>query len=494
MDQTAPGSNYQPPWMEVNPVGQTPPVSSPQQAAQPDVTTDIQVPPAAPTTTEPPPQVPDPPLTQIPPFKKIIPFVLVAVAILILAFVIRTIVSQKSSNVQSGSKTTGKQITLTYWGLWENQEVIAPLISDYKKQNPNITVNYVFQSAKDYRERLQSSLASGKGPDIFRIHNTWVPMFKSQISQVPEGLVDWTDYYPATDDLKISNKYYAIPLGFDTLALYYNVDLFSQKGVKPPTDWIDLRDTAIALRSPASGPIDIGGIALGTTSNVDNWSDILGLMFMQNGVDLANPTGKFAEETLKFYTMFSQTHHVWDASLPSSVYSFATGKVAMIIAPSWRVFEIKEINPKLNFATAPVPQLPGAKVAWATYWAETVSQTSANQVAAWDFLKFLSQPENLKKLYTYESQTRLFGEPYPKKSMAQNLTGDPLVGAFINQAAYAKSWYLCSRTHDNGINDRMIKYFEDAVNGVIQGKSATEALSQTAAGVSQIITQYQISK
>jgi len=50
--------------------------------------------------------------------------------------------------------------------------------------------------------------------------------------------------------------------------------------------------------------------------------------------------------------------------------------------------------------------------------------------------------------------------------MAGLLSTNNLIIPFITQASQAKTWYLCSRTYDNGINDRMIKYFEDAVNGI----------------------------
>jgi len=63
---------------------------------------------------------------------------------------------------------------------------------------------------------------------------------------------------------------------------------------------------------------------------------------------------------------------------------------------------------------------------------------------------------------------------------------------FINQANKAQTWYLCSRTFDNGLNDRMIKYFEDAVNGVNGGSSPEDMLSTTAQGVSQLLSQYGI--
>ena len=473
------GPGYKPPWMEQAPVSPSPvpppPVNgSPANAGE----------------------VPNEPSPNIAParsiFGKIIPFAAIAILVLVIFFVARLILTKKGNLFQPGSSPVAnqnnKEVTLTYWGLWESDQVMAPILAEYKKDHPKVTINYVFQSSKDYRERLQSALAAGKGPDIFRIHNTWLAMFKTELAPVPDNLVDWSDYYPAVSSLKLMDKYYAVPLEIDTLALYCNNDLLKAAGKEPPTSWKELRETALVLRTAANNKIQIGGIALGLTANVDNWSDILALMLMQNGVDLTRPSGKLAEDTLSFYTRFSAVDGVWDATLPSSVYAFATGKVAMIFAPSWRAFEIKEVNPNLNFRTVPVPQLSGTQITWASFWAEAVSAKASDSQAAWDFIKFLSQKETLKKLYSLETKVRLFGEPYPLKSLASQLETDPIVGAFVKQAPYAKSWYLSSETHDNGINDRMIKYFEDMVNA---GGTA-ESLTQLSNGVSQILNQYQL--
>lgn len=484
-------SQFQPPWMTVPPQTVD---SQPPSAATP------------PSFVSPPPDTsPDTPpvdnssnldLVTASPFRKIVPFLAVAIVIILVVFLLKTILTKKGQGLQLISGKKSQEATLTYWGLWEPQEVIQPLLTAYKKEHPEVTVNYVFQSSEDYRERLQSAIVAGKGPDIFRLHATWLPMFlnQSQLSAVPDSLVDWNDYYPVVGNLKVKGQYYALPLGFDTLALFYNTDLFTAASLSPPTTWEGLRNAASKLVvKDESGRIQVAGIALGTTNNIDNWSDILGLMMLQNGADLANPTDNFAAGALKFYNLFYRSSRVWDETLPPSTYAFATGKVAMIIAPSWRVFEIAEINPKLNFKIIAVPQLTEDKnlrVAWASFWAEAVAQTSPNQAAAWEFLKFLSRPENLKKLYSNQSQIRLFGEPYPLKSLAKELEEHPLAAAFVKQGVYAKTWYLCSRTHDNGINDRMIKYFEDAVGSVNRGSSAESALQQAASGIKQVLNQY----
>lgn len=387
---------------------------------------------------------------------------------------------------------TPPAITLTYWGLWEPQSILTDLIKEFQSQNPSITVNYVQQSPKDYRERLQSALARNQGPDIFRFHNTWVPMLKDELAPVPANLVDQSQLYPvAKKDLIRSGNVLGVPLMFDGLALYYNQDLFSAAGKTPPATWEDLRQIAVDLTvKDAQGKIQIAGVALGTTRNVDFWPDIFALMLLQNGADPGNPTNKLAEDALTFYTIFALQDKVWDDTLPASTYAFATGKVAMYFGPSWSVHAIKETNPQLKFATVPVPQLPNTHVTWASYWVEGVAQKSPRREAAFKLLDFLSRKDNLVKLYTETSKIRAFGEPYPRIDLAATIKNDPLVGSFVAQANDAQSWYLASRTFDNGLNDRIIKYYEDALNALVQGKTATEVLQTASQGIKQILSQY----
>lgn len=395
--------------------------------------------------------------------------------------------------------TPTEEINLTYWGLWEEENLFSGMIADYEKTHPKVKIAYLRQSSREYRERLQSALARGEGPDIFRFHNTWVPMLKNELASIPANVFDAASFeatfYPvARSDLRWGNSYVGIPLEIDGLGLYINSDLFRAAGKSPPASWDELRRMAIELTvRDSQGQIQIAGVALGRTENVDHWSDILALMMLQNGVDFANPVGDLAEDALTYFTIFSQTDRVWDKTLPPSTLAFAGGKLAMYFGPSWATFEIKRINPQLNFEVVPVPQLPETNITWASYWVEGVSKKSSHQEAAWEFLKYLSSKEVLQKLYQTASQTRLFGEPYSRVDMGSLLETQPYVGAYLKQAPSARSWYLASRTFDNGINEKIIKYFEDAVNSVNQGKTAAEALKTAAQGTAQILAQYGLS-
>ena len=445
-----------------------------------------------------PPVVP-PPITTPPPPKKAFPKLLIFALLAIILAAVGALILPKLF----GGMGKGGQVNLTWWGLWEDASTVTPLIAEYEKANPKGKIQYVSQSQQDYRERLTNALAKGTGPDIFRFHNSWVPMFAKELDFVPASVMSASEYaqafYPvASSDLTSGTGLVGIPLEYDGLLLYINEDIFAKTGKAPPATWDDLRQTAISLTTKdEQGVITQSGVALGRTENIDHWQEILGLMMLQNGVDLTKPTGKLAEDAINFFTLFSSVDGIWDATLPPSTTAFAAGKVAMYFAPSWRTFEIRQQNPNLKFKTVAVPQLPKSNpnepdVTYATYWAEGVWARSENKAEAWKFLKFLSSKDSLEKMYQNASKQRLFGEPYPRVDMAGLLTQDPILGPLVTQAPDASSWYLASRTFDGttGINSQLSKYFEDAVNSVNAGNPAAKALETVAAGVSQVLSQY----
>jgi len=392
-----------------------------------------------------------------------------------------------------------KDITkITYWGLWEPKSVINGLIAEFEKSHPTIKVDYQQQSITDYRQRLQSALASGQGPDIFRFHNTWLPMLKSDLASVPLTTIEETgladDYYPTVkESLFSAGNYYGLPLMIDTLALYYNKEIFDQAGLRPPTTWDEFRQTASLLTiRDENGHVQQAGAAMGNASNVDHWSDILALMILQNEGRLQGPYDNAAAKALEFFMVFSKEDQVWNNTLPASTRAFAGGKLAMYFAPSWRIINLRELNPDLDFSITTMPQLPGAQPkAWASYWAEGVSNRSPHQEETWQFLTFLSRKESLEQLYKAGSQVHYVGELYPRKSMAPLLNSDPLLSPFIKQASYAVSWYLCSNTGDNGINDNIRQYFGDAINRSLTGHSA-ELEKTVQSGVSSVLSKYRI--
>lgn len=389
--------------------------------------------------------------------------------------------------------------SLTYWGLWEPEEVMQTIIEDYKKDHPNIEITYKQQSTVQYRERLQAAIERGEGPDIFRFHNTWLPMFKKQLAPIPDNVMtaeefQKTFYAVAQDDLLMDGKFYGIPLYIDGLLLYYNKNLLSSVGISnPPSTWQEFEDyTARITVKDGFGRIQTSGAAMGLAENVEHFSDVLGLIMYQNGVKFPDLTSQEAVQALTYYTLFAQKpNNIWDELQDNSIVAFAGGKVGFIFAPSWQVFEIKQLNPSLNFGVAPVPQLGGATpVAWASYWVEGVSNKSSNSQAAYEFLKYLSSKDVMTKLYSEQAKLREFGEAYSRTDLASTLEGNEFLAPVLVQAPDMRSWYMASRTNDNGIDDRIIKYFENAVSSVKNGSSPAGAMDTAARGVKEVLDEY----
>ncbi len=424
-----------------------------------------------------------------------------------------------------------KDVKLTYWGLWEDSAIYDDVIKEYQKNNPHVTITYKKMTPEDYLIKLLTQSKNKVGPDIFRFHNTWLPQLREVVSPLPESIMSNQEFektfYPThARDLKIDKYYYGIPLEIDGLVLIYNDSLFKLAGIdKPPVLWDDLIGSSdsyvnrLTIKDP-DGKITQSGIALGTSSNIEHFSDIFGFMLLQNVLSqkdasklsreeiwaiLKNLNTPEARSIFQEYVSLSEApDNVWDVDMPNSINAFIQQKVAMIIAPSWEVINIKSANFDIPVKVAPLPQVPQdpsvkpVNIAFGSYWAEGVSKFSENQLEAWKFLKYLSQKETLIKLYEKQKAQRLFGEPYPRVDMADLLIKDEYLGPVIQQANYYYSLPIASRTfdgganHTGGMNDDIINYLNDAINKAVAGAGYTEPLKTAQSGIEQIYTKYKI--
>lgn len=464
------------------------PIEPPPEAGEP------KAPPAPQPATPPPP----PPLTSQPASR---PPILGIVGKLFIGIIVIVLIAFLGTNIFSFIKgrQAPKTVTLTYWGLWEDKNIMATVISDFEREHPDIKVDYQKRDIKQYRESLKARLASGQGPDIFRFHNSWLPMFNADLLPLPKNVLGENpekDFYPVvSNDLKIGGAYFGIPLEIDTLSLFINTSLLKQANVDDPKTWNDIQTIAPLLTvKDSNDKIKTAGVALGTYDNISHASDIIALMFAQNGVNMHDikKTSLNAQDALLFYTSFTKgKNQIWDSSLDSSLLAFSKGSLAMFFGYSWDIFTIRALAPDLTFKVLPVPQLsPDSKVTLASYWVEGVSKKSKNQKAAFEFLAFLTKKETLQKLYSETSKSRLFGEPYARVDLADSLKDNPYLWVVISQAKNATSTYFASDTYDNGLNSELNQYLGDAVRALVGNTSADTAVKSLIKGVEQVFTKY----
>ena len=402
------------------------------------------------------------------------------------------------------SRETGteEEASLTYWGLWENENTMNVIIDEFEKNHPNITVQYIKQDPVKYTEKLKAQLGTETGPDIFRFHNTWVPLFKSDLLPLPQEVISAENfkdaYYPViVDDLASEGPIYGIPLGIDTLALFINPEITRDFDV--PKDWDEFSNVASSVTViNGAGEIETAGAALGTLENVNHAPDILSMMMVQGGADLYGEVDSARSQqamasALEFYRSFARGQaRVWDSSLEPSIEAFAKEKLAMYFGYSWDIFQIRSLNPELQFEVHPVPGLAGGEsISVASYWVEGVSAKTPHQDAALKFMNFLSKKETLLKLYEAQAKTREFGELYPMTSLQELLAENTLVYPFVSQAENAQSTYFVSDTHDTTINRQMNGYLTGAIKTIIDENTSAETAVETLTnGITTIRQQY----
>lgn len=384
-----------------------------------------------------------------------------------------------------GNNVPSTPVTLNMWGLWENPDVMHKMIAKYQESHPNVTINYDDRSIMkpdDYRDRVFNSVQGATDADIIVVHNSWVSRLKDSLAPMPSTLMDANTYastfYPvAADSAVVDGKVYAVPFYYDGLALVYNKKHFRDIGqTEPPTAWEEFRRLALQLTVKGPSGLVRGGAAIGTSTNVDFFSDILGLMWSQAGVAIPNELdSKPAQDALSFYTNFAKEDQVWNSTMPEAATAFANEQVSMMFAPAWLVSDIVAARPNLEIGVAPVPQArPSSPVTWASFWMEAVPASSKNAATAWDFLNYMSQEEQQLQFFNENTAVRKLASPYSLVSLSGQLSADPYLGAYVNTAPYAKSGIMVSRAG----NKTQIELLKTAVTSVLGGETPEAALKK----------------
>lgn len=403
---------------------------------------------------------------------------------------------------------TKEPITLEYWRLWDDSSLFDEFIKEYQSEHPNISIEVKKIEIKPgydvyaYQRDIIKLIADGAGPDMFMIHNTWLPYQINQIQELPAGLMttkQYKDIFPdvVQQDFIDNNKVYALPFGIDNLMLYYNTDIFSEKKIKtPPRTLQELVDLVPKLTERDSrGRIIRSAIPLGGAEGIPRASDILSAFMMQYGVEMtsadhstatfnlptpnSNPPFFGGQEALAYYTQFanpaSAVYTYTDAKdsagnrvFPSDVQAFMEGKAAMMINYSYQVANIRQFAPKLRFDTTTLPQRQlQDPVTTANYWGETVSKTSKHPNEAWDFIRFMSQRSVQSRF------TKAAGYVSARKDLSDSMSGRRYYGAVASQIPYTKTWYRKNTPEIEAI-------FAQMINNVVKDKLSPSVAIDTA--------------
>lgn len=421
-------------------------------------------------------------------------------------------------------KTKGDayKVDLEVWVIFDEQQDYGDIVEAWNRTNPFIgQVKFKRFPVDTYKQDLLDALAAGRGPDIFMIRNSWLPSFQDKVAPAPDWMIDQRVYKQnfldivSNDFIGEDGKIYAAPLSVDSLALYYNKDLFNAAGIAaPPTTWEAFQEDVMKLtRVDAFGEVQTAGAALGgwditasRTGNINRATDVLlALMsqkqaFSEKGrLDLGTSAAQGATD---FYMQFSSgqsPYYTWNPRQHYSIDAFSEGRAAMMINYSWHYDTLVRKNAKLNVGVAKLPQFSGATGSqvsnFANYWGFAVGKSTPELLSvtgqekslrvtdpnkydevrlleAWQFLKFMtfantgsvtlrSGSTGADKTFTIaidpaDSYLKRTMKPAARRDLADKQKSDPVLGAFADGNLIARSWYQRDPETVEGILNEML--------------------------------------
>lgn len=423
--------------------------------------------------------------------------ILVGLGIVVVVAILALLFGRKDEDRLAGN--------LEIWGFEESavwQDVIAAFESQHRKAD----VRYSKKDPASYESELLNALAGGRGPDLFAIHPSWILKHADKLAPMDDTVMSLRQFRTAfvdvaAKDLILGEKIWALPLWVDTLALYYNRDLFNAAGVvEPPRTWESfIKIVQRIVQRSETGDIILAGAAIGTAENVGHAADILEALMLQSGATMVDRSGKQAafgravvlegesfnpgETALGFYTDFAnpqKASYTWNRRLDRSLEAFARGQAAMYLGYARDLARVGASG--VPFAVAPFPQIIDRRadpayidLAYADYWALGLSRFSQNPDSAREFLRFVT---SRNALFNFLTKAQL---PTARRDLIEVQAKDELLAIFARQTLTADSWpqpdFQATR-----------KVFNSMIEDVTLGRAnVAEAIRTGATGISNLL-------
>jgi hypothetical protein len=185
-------------------------------------------------------------------------------------------------------------------------------------------------------------------------------------------------------------------------------------------------------------------------------------------------TAQASESALEFYTKFadpSQNEYSWSRALPDARKAFASGDLGLYIGHASEEELITSMNPNLNYAVAPIPQLRNSDYSIDTAYSYgfAISRQSANKLGAYTVAQTLSST------IPSQSLSIALGMPSARRDvLAMTTTADKDV-VFNRSALASRYWVDPDPEKTDQVFQSMI---EDTVSGAVHISDAVQRADQ----------------
>lgn len=381
-----------------------------------------------------------------------------------------------------------EEVTITIWSLDDEKQPAFNLAKEFDEKEPGIKVEYRQIQFDDVVSEAMRAFATGQAPDIIAVDNPEHALFASR-----GAFLDISDMVAASADVKPENyfpgplasvtwdgKLFGVPKATNTIALYYNKDLYAKAGITaPPATWDELVETARKLNDPAN---NVYGLAFSAKGNEEGtfqflpWAQMAG-----GGYDNINVPG--AVQALEIWKVLldeklaspdTLTRGQWD-----STGTFNSGNAAMVISGPWELNRmVEEAKFDWGVALLPVPEegAPRSSAMGDFNWA--IFSTSKYPAEAFKFIEYAASQDN--RLFPEWGQLPARSDiELPETGVALK---DAALKVFLEQLQYAQP----RGPHPEW--PKISKAIQDAFQAALTGQATPQAaLDQAATTIKGIL-------
>ncbi len=420
----------------------------------------------------------------------------------------------------SALKKAKGPVEITFWHSTAraNEETLQRLTNKFNSSQSKVRVKLVNQTSyKDTLDKYVAGLSTGDLPDIVQLEDTALQQAIDTQSFLPVQACVKADHYDMSDYVDRVVRYWTVkgtlwpmPFNVSNPVFFYDKNKFQKAGLdpeNPPRTFADLRAAAEKLKS--SGVVSQAPMGLKLDAwHLEQWLALADKPYVNHGngrKSRANAVAFDVSAGVNIFTFLSGLVHdglaVTNPNEGPSQYDnligIGNGDLAMSIDSSAVLGTVTQIlesgqfpGVKIGIGFMPAPPGKGGSLVGGAALYISNKSDPAKQAAAWEYAKFLDQPENQAEWAA--------GTGYiPIRQSAVDLPA--VKDLWARQPGYKVAYdQITSGKNDiatagpvigdyQGVRDAVLKAEQSMLNGDTKPKTA---IKQAASGANATIQEY----
>ena len=335
------------------------------------------------------------------------------------------------------------QTTIEVWHYFADSKGMEYVVEEFNSTHTDVQVDSRYIHFSELENQITKGLMSGNIPDVLITGSDTLAKWAEN-----GALLDITDraeqwgmkdkfFTGAWESGMYEGKLYALPQNINTLAIFYNKDLFEEAGLSGvPNTWDQLRTYAKKISELGEKTYGLTFSAPKSESGTFQFAPFL----WQAGASFDKVNGEAGEAALGLWSDMVKEGYTPRSVLNTPQYelaiNFAAGNIGMCVNGPWALSAFGEADFDYGVFMMPVRKEVGEPYSVLGGESIGIMKDSNKKDAAWEFVKFFNKAEVIKEWCKIEN--RIPG----RKDVVNNTpmwSEDEIMLVFSKQLEYAQS-------------------------------------------------------